>query len=429
MSTIQHQRFPAGMAPLEQLPQEVLEIIAQFCGDVAGVSPSEQEDSFTEVITNSYLDSVTSYIWQPSYSDLRTLSLVSKTFLDPARRALYKVVVVKSTSELVRLLRDLLLHPENRRYVRFLVVKIEDHARPLPMRFTKPQPLVLGDRNNFTFSLPVIYSTEINLHTLEDQLMTATIQLCPGLTTARISFGTPQRHIEQPEPASQPVRDPPIYVSLLEDRHSSLKSLTLDFGALLSLTNFKRYVPGYRVGCPPSIERLTLVGNETESTLPYHLFDLNIFSKWLGTNNKLRELRMLHGFDKLVTYKRFNSTQPQRVTWNSILRAYRSTLEVLVLDWYHHFTAVPQARFGRSETLDCLVDMTKLHDLQVPLNALSGREFGLPPHAEDWEVTRFMRTGLPPQWRKINVMVMNPLRRGSTGGITSVTWRVIELRL
>lgn len=83
------------------------------------------------------------------------------------------------------------------------------------------------------------------------------------------------------------------------------------------------------------MERLTLVGNKTmDSVLPYHLFDLTIFARFLSTNNKLRQLRMLHGFDKLVSYKRFRVYQPPRENWNSLLLKYRNTLEVLVMDPY-----------------------------------------------------------------------------------------------
>ncbi|KAK3355213.1 hypothetical protein B0H65DRAFT_544483 [Neurospora tetraspora] len=66
-------------------------------------------------------------------------------------------------------------------------------------------------RNNFSVTLSIIDSTAVNLHTIEDQLLTAVIQLCPKLTASRVCFGTPSRHPERPQPASQPVQNPPIY--------------------------------------------------------------------------------------------------------------------------------------------------------------------------------------------------------------------------
>ncbi|KAH7634004.1 hypothetical protein B0T09DRAFT_396378 [Sordaria sp. MPI-SDFR-AT-0083] len=152
------------------------------------------------------------------------------------------------------------------------------------------------------YTVPLIDSTPINLHTMEDQLLTATVQLCPNLAATRISFGSPQRY--PPQEARQPIQEPSVYVSLAEDHSSKLTSLSLDFGALLWQTNLQDYVPGYPAGLPPSVERLTLVGNELEPLQsPY--FDLKILTNWLNTNNCLRELRMLYGFDKLVTYRWF----------------------------------------------------------------------------------------------------------------------------
>ncbi|KAK3352062.1 hypothetical protein B0H65DRAFT_569725 [Neurospora tetraspora] len=64
---------------------------------LARVSPSEQADSFTEVIVHPYLDSAASNTWQPAYKDLRALSLISKTFTNAAQRALFKVAVVNTS--------------------------------------------------------------------------------------------------------------------------------------------------------------------------------------------------------------------------------------------------------------------------------------------------------------------------------------------
>ncbi|KAK3493668.1 hypothetical protein B0T13DRAFT_489671 [Neurospora crassa] len=414
---------PCQGRTLEGLPQEVLETIAEFCGDVASISPNEQRDTFLHDVIHPYLDSATSNTWQPAYRDLQALALTSKTFTNPAQRALFKVAIVKTTGHLVRLLHSLLLYPSNRRYVRCFVAILDDHPRPLPHRFIAPHPLVLVPllqetlqallrQDRLRFTLPIIDFTVVNLHILEDQLLTTTIQLCPKLTASRVCFGLPQRHTERPAPATQP-----------------LKSLTLDFGALLSLTNIRRYVSGYQIGLPPSVERLTLVGNKTlDSVLSYHLFDLTIFARFLSTNNKLRQLRMLHGFDKLVSYKRFRPFQSPRENWNSLLLKYRNTLEVLVMDPYGPWRAISQARYGHSGMLDCLVKMEKLRCLGAPLHALGSAEFGLPLGAEDWEVTWSIRAELPPQWQKLEVMVKDPTEPDSDGERTPLTWRVVEFQ-
>ncbi|KAL0475966.1 hypothetical protein QR685DRAFT_65234 [Neurospora intermedia] len=458
---------PCQQGTLEALPQEVLETIAEFCGDVASISPNEQRDTFLHDVIHPYLDSATSNTWQPAYRDLQALALTSETFTNPAQRALFKVAIVKTTGHLVCLLHSLLLYPSNRRYVRCFVAILDDHPRPLPHRFIAPHPLVLGEflyylypilpttavqglsqdsffhrtvpllqetwqallrQDRLRITLPIIDSTVVNLHILEDQLLTTTIQLCPKLTASRVCFGLPQRHTERPAPATQSVENPPIYATLLDNYHNlQLKSLTLDFGALLSLTNIRRYVSGYQIGLPPSVERLTLVGNKTlDSVLSYHLFDLTIFARFLSTNNKLRQLRMLHGFDKLVSYKRFRPFQPPQENWNSLLLKYRNTLEVLVMDPYGPWRAIPEARYGHSGMLDCLVKMEKLRYLGAPLHALGSAEFGLPLGAEDSEVTWSIRAELPPRWQKLEVMIIDLFEFDSDG--ERLTWRVVEFQ-
>ncbi|KAK3946908.1 hypothetical protein QBC32DRAFT_374650 [Pseudoneurospora amorphoporcata] len=421
---------------------EMLEVVAQFCSGVAGVSPSEEADVFTNDIINPYLDSAAPNTWQPAYTDLKSLTLTSKTLYNPAQRALFKVAVVNTTSGLMRLLRTLLQHQEKRNLVRCFIANIDDHMRPLPCTLISPPPLVFGEflyyvypilsdtvidqlpahsffrrtvpllkdifqalNTRFKITLRLIESTEINLHTLEDQIMTATIQLLPNLQATRICFGTPTRHQARRVPRSQP-------------------SLTLDFSALLALTNFKRYVPGYPTGLPPSVERLTLIGSRTDAVLPFELFDLNVLSKWLSSNTILRELRMLDGFDRLIKYRRFRLGDPNFKSWNDVLLTYQFTLEVLTMGSYAPFQAAPQARYGPSGMLDCLYDMHKLRKLKVPLHALSGQEFGLPPGEDD--CTYYMRTTLPPSLKKMEVMVMNSQQGASGEEGTENEWSVVE---
>ncbi|KAK3946907.1 hypothetical protein QBC32DRAFT_113454 [Pseudoneurospora amorphoporcata] len=117
--------------------------------------------------------------------------------------------------------------------------------------------------------------TGINLHTIEDQVLTTTIQLYKGITAARFCFGKPRRYSAPPGPvgvnANQIIPNPNIfsYSSLLYNCLQYFKSFTFDFGAVYSMMNFKRYEPGYLTGSPPTIERLTLVGNRVNSELPY----------------------------------------------------------------------------------------------------------------------------------------------------------------
>ncbi|KAJ4400819.1 hypothetical protein N0V85_005668 [Neurospora sp. IMI 360204] len=349
-AAVKQQRFPRGKAPLQLLPQEVIETVAEFCGDVASISPNEQTDTFLHDVIHPHLDSAASNTWQPAYRDLQALALASKTFTNPAQRAFYKVAMVKTTCDLMRLLRSLLLYLHNRRYVRYFVANIEDH----PAASASARPVAIpSDRSR----------------------------------------------------QASRSRTPPIYATLLDNHHHlRLKSLSLDFGVLLSLTNIKRYVPGYPTGLPPSVERLTLVGNETRSELSYHFFDLDIFAKWLRTNSRLRELRMLHGFDKLVAYKRFNDTQTQRNNWNSILLRYKDTLEVLVVDWYRPFSLFPETRFGPSKILDCLPQMQKLQYLRVPLHALGASEWSDPLGEMKWNFLGLMPDDLPPRCRKMDLM-------------------------
>ncbi|KAK3352060.1 hypothetical protein B0H65DRAFT_569719 [Neurospora tetraspora] len=434
----------AGWAPIECLPQGILERIAEFHGDIVGISPNEQAGTFT----HPHIDSAASDTWQPRYNDLRSLALTSTSFAYPAQRAL--------------------------RYVRYLVTFITDYVRPLPIRFIPPQPLVLSEfmRNIYPllstpiadalpehsflrgtlknsldtliatdssewggFLIHMIGQTGVNFHTIEDQVLTTALQLCPRLAATRLCFGEPRRHSEGPEPANQTAPNILIYSSLINNCPSYLKSLTLDFGALYSLTNFKSHVPGYPPGCPPSVERLTLVGNRVESELPYEAFTIEILSAWLGTNMKLRELRLVDDFDKMIRYTDIresnnatsNSEQVRMPNWNDVLRSYKDTLEVLVMGWDRPSAIGMKARFGASGKLDCLPEMGKLRYLKAPLIALGGNDFIVPLGPEDGKLIESVRTGLPANLRKLDLMVVNPPQTRAER--TTLKWRVVECRL
>lgn len=469
LGPVKDHRHPTGKMTLDQLPQEVLENIAGFCGNISKISPSEDADTFTKNLVKPYLDSVGSNTWTPSYKDLRSLALVSKAFANPAQRALFKIAMVKTTGHLMLLLRSLLLYPANRRYVRVFVAVLRDHGRPLPSRFGKPSPLVLAEflhylwplitsnkipqqpaesffsrtvplleetldrlvRTNMKFSLSLLDSTEINLHTVEDQLLTTVIQLLPKLASTRICFGLPDHNVQYNTSASQPVATPggpPLYTSLLTSNHASqLRAITLDFGALTALTNLNRFASGYKAGLPSSIERLTLVGNHKDSNASYSLFNLKAFSQWLGTNKKLRELRMLHGFDQLVAYKHYRAYHNhQHENWNSVLLRYKDTLEVLVMDRYDRYPGLAKAKYGITGQLDCLSQMKKLRHFSVPLHALSGEEYGVPIGADAMDVTELMRTVLPPNWKTLDVACKDDPHTGLNSKMMAGMWRVFK---
>lgn len=249
----------------------------------------------------------------------------------------------------MRFTRSLILYPKNRHYVRYFVARITDHMRPLPIRIVPPQPLVMASfmRNLYpvlstpmastlpehsflrqtlisaidtltgsdpsgwgNLMIQIVGETGVNFHTIEDQVLTTAVQLCSRIAATHLCFGEPRRHPGEPQPANQtaPNTSTLLYSSLLNKCPSHLQSLTLDFGALYSLTNLNSQVPGYPTGCPPSIERLTLVGNRVESELPYELFTIERFSVWLGTNRSLRELRLVDDFDKMIQYSDSKAT-------------------------------------------------------------------------------------------------------------------------
>ncbi|KAK1775143.1 hypothetical protein QBC45DRAFT_396419 [Copromyces sp. CBS 386.78] len=133
---------------------------------------------------------------------------------------------------------------------------------------------------------------------------------------------------------------------------------------------------------------------------------------------------MLDGFDRLIKYRRFRLGDTNFKSWNDVLLAHQFTLEVLTMDRYAPFQAAPQARFGPSGRLDCLFYMYKLLELRVPLHALSGQEFGLPPGEDDF--TYFMRTTLPLSLKKMEVVAMNSPEGGNgEQGMDKEQWSVV----
>ncbi|KAL0475967.1 hypothetical protein QR685DRAFT_579032 [Neurospora intermedia] len=441
-----NQQLPSqmGWSSLEQLPQGVLERIAEFCGDIAIFSSTEQADQFTENI----IDSAASNNWQPSYQDLRSLALTSTSLAYPAQRALH--------------------------YVRYFVACITDHMRPLPIRFVPPQPLVMASfmRNLYSVlsttmagALPehsflrqtlisaidtltgsdpsewgdlmmsqIVSEPGVNFHTIEDQVLTTAVQLCPRIAATRLCFGEPRRHPGEPQAADQVAPNTVMYSSILTNCPLQLKSLTLDFGALYSLTNLKNHVPGYPTGCPPSIERLTLVGNRVESEVPYDLFTIEVFFDWLRTNTKLRELRLIDDFDKMIQYSdnrataeaNGNSATVEPLNWNDILRAYKKILEVLVMGWHRPSTYGMKARFGFLGMLDCLSEMGKLRYLKVPLMALGGTDF-IVPLGDDGKLVEAARTMLPASLKRVELMVVNP--PATRAERTDLKWRVVKCQV
>lgn len=461
------QRFPPGEAPLERLPEEIHDVIAEFCGDVATVSISEEHDTFTSSIVLPYMNSAGPSTWKPAYNHLGSMALSSRTLYKPAQQALFKLVIISSTGQLMKLLRSLLRYPHNREYVRCFAASIKDHERPFPRRFAKPEPHVLAEfmhyihplldtaavqglpskcffgrgvpllqetfqrlKQDHKITLSLLDSTVTNLHTLEDQLITTTLQLMPRVAATRLCFGTPSHDGNHNHElvAVRARMGPPIYASLLSNEYfPRLTSLSLDFGALVALTNLQSCVHGYPAGLPPYIERLTIVGIEKESELHYGNFTMNTLCKWISTNRNLRELRVLHGVDQHIRHGLWldgNVGIPAK-NWNSILLRYRKTLEVFVLESYPTFGVSSQDTFGRSGMLNCLAEMDKLRHLKVPMNALSGEECSLSVEEDDSDITSYMRTPLPPNWQRIDVMVQNVAQSGTGGERMPVAWRTV----
>ncbi|KAK3946909.1 hypothetical protein QBC32DRAFT_387157 [Pseudoneurospora amorphoporcata] len=450
MASPQQTPSQKGWSRLEQLPPGALWTIAEFVGDIAIVTQSETADNFTETV----LDSSAANAWEPNYNDLQSLALVSTSFRYPAQRALFRVAVLKTTAA------------------------IADHIRAPPIRDINPHPLVLSEfmhniyqlmstpsanllpehsfiRHTFERSLDTVFATHpaqwtdaitqiidqrgINFHAIEDQVLTTVVQICTKITAARLCFGEPGRPPAPPGPVGvnihQVVLHPNIfsYSSLLYDCPQDLKSLTLDFGAIYSMTNFRRHQPGYLTGLPPTIERLTVVGNRADSELPYQDFTIGIFAGWLSTNHQLRELRLVDDFDKMVRYTDSRAThvanpgaQPaQTLNWNGIFLSYADTLEVLEMGWDRPSALGIKARFGESGMLDCLPQMGRLRFLKAPLITLGG-DF-IVPLGNDDKVIDSVRTGFPNSLKKVDLLVVNPPQTRVER--TDLKWRVVECRL
>ncbi|EGO60138.1 hypothetical protein NEUTE1DRAFT_36302 [Neurospora tetrasperma FGSC 2508] len=440
-----------GWSALEQLPQGVLERIAEFCGSITAFSSTEQADQFTENI----IDLAASNTREPSYQDLRSLALTSASLAYPAKRAL------------------LILYPQNRHYVRYFVARIADRIHSLPNRFIPPRPLVMASfiRNLYpvlsalmdgalpehsflrqtlisaidtltgsepsewgNLMIQIVGETGVNFHTIENQVFTTAVQLCPRVAATRFCFGEPRRHSAGPQPADQAASNTLLYFTLLQNCSSHLKSLTFDFGALYSLINFKSYVPGYPTGCLSSIKRLTLVGNRVQSELPYDLFTIEVFFAWLRTNTKLRELRLIDDFDKMIQYSdsrataeaNGNSAPAKPLNWNNILRMYKCTLEVLEMSWYRPSAFGMKARFGASGKLDCLSEMGKLRYLKVPLVALGGSDF-IVLLGNDGKLIDMVHSELPARLKRVDLMVVNP--PATRAERTDLKWRVVKCQI
>ncbi|KAK1775142.1 hypothetical protein QBC45DRAFT_456743 [Copromyces sp. CBS 386.78] len=409
MARPQQTPYPKGWSRLEQLPPGALWTIAEFVGDIAIVTQSETADNFTETV----LDSSAANAWEPDYNDLQSLALVSTSFRYPAQRALFRVAVLKTTGGLMRFLRSLLMYPDNRCRVRYMVAAIADHIRTLPIR-------------------------DIN-HAIEDQVLTTVVQSCKNITAVRLCFGEPRRYPAPPGPVGvninqiAPNTNTFLYSSLVYNFPQHLTCLTLDFGAIYSIANFRLHEPGYPTGLPPTIERLTLVGNRVESELPYYDFTIESFADWLRTNHELRELRLADDFDKMVRYNDRRATvndnpNPELVrslTWNDILLRYQNTLEVLEMGWDRPSALGMKARFGESGMLDCLPEMRRLRFLKAPLITLGG-DF-IVPLGDDGKVIDSVRTGFPNSLKKLDLLVVNPPKTRAERA--DLKWRVVECLL
>ena len=475
-----------GRPQLEAFPQGVLEKIAEFVGDIAIITSSQTADQVSENI----IDSPSSKNWHPRYNDLRSLAVTSSSLTHAAQRALFRVVVVRTTRGLMSFFRALLLYPLLRYHVRYLLASISDHERSLPIRWIKSHPMVLREfmanlyilLSSSSGPLPaqsflphtlrramdtlnevatgqvqatasqILRETGMSLHTIEDQVLTAAVQLCKNITGVRVCFGEPTRHaitfppaVANPDQPEQIIVDPnqfpmtgpmPLYSSLLHNHPEHLTSLTLDFGAIYFLSTLKLFERRYPTGCPPSIERLTLVGNRLDSEIPYDLFTINLLAMWLRSNNRLRELRLVDDFDKMVRFGSDSSNNDMHtinpdlplgpaLNWNDILRSYADTLEVFEMGWHRPSALGMKAKFGEAGMLDCLPDMQRLKCLKAPLVTLGG-EF-MVPAGKDAMLLKTVRTGFPAALKWVDLLVVNQPKNQE--GRENLTWRVVECRV
>lgn len=406
-----------GSTRNETLPIELLERIFEFVGDIAHFSEGEpvdfpdDETLYPEIPRERHQD-VPSRQGPTAYDYLRASALVSRAFTAPAQRALFRVSKTRSSIGLLRLLRSLLEYPANRKSVQWLVtspLRRENYLDRQGLRWNPPDILdpisgliqILGPllhtpaldqvqnsaiiRRFLLFSVAILpdsvnsdtppkegqtTSTEAwpprsNIMAVAgDHILRAILELCPQVRGLRLFDGNTWYGYEH-GPSDQEVFSHPPNGPLGQDCYN-LKSLTLDIGALkwslLRLHDHPRYERGYPGGCPPNVEYLKIVRNDT------YRFDISLddLERWLSTNKKLGELRVIHEHLWLPGWGGWDSN------WNTILPMFEDTLEVLIMHGNFYFEGMEYFgnRFGDSGMLDCLPQLKKLVDLKVPLHYL-----------------------------------------------------------
>ncbi|KAK3388362.1 hypothetical protein B0T20DRAFT_448586 [Sordaria brevicollis] len=452
MAPIQQPLSEAGFSPLESLPYGALSKIAEVLADTTIVTSTHSKD--VTQVTENVVDAPASNEWHPNYKDVRSLALTSTTLRDIAQRTLFKVAAIKTIATMKPMIREVQvgLIATNVLYNQ-VVSEFIQHIHPLITKPGAPDALdehcflrnLLKDSINALVALrdgpsvdAFIHSNRnsgVNFHTVEDQVITTTLQLCPNLEAARICFGEPllAHHHHGPPPGLVDQRSSNRfgYASLLqENRPTAFKTLTLDAGAFHALTNLKGYAEGYPTGCPPSVERLTLVGNCTqrrpEMHMPYPLFRVELIHAWLSTNRNPRELKLVDDFDRMVKFEdnrpsNLHSQPNAPMNWNDVLVYYKNTLEVLEMGWHRPSALSMKLKFGESGRLACLPEMNKLKYLKVPLVYLGG-DF-IAPAENDEHLIRGVRVGLPSNLKRVDLLVVNPPR--TLEERQSLTWRTV----
>lgn len=435
------------MPSLERLP---LELKARICESVANIidppldfqpDPLKQDIFFPTDKPSSLQTSDMERTYSSIYADLRSLALVSKDFTDRAQQVLFRIAVVGGPRCPMRLLKSLLLYPDNRRYIRSLLVTRKagtlDHLSldaVLQIHSTL-RPLILTGKINelpnggcfreFLERLPNLPLAEwfddqqltkiahelAIFPAVADHVLRAIVLLCPKLTGFHLCCGdnwTPWLGI------FSRVEIPPSIDNGPSNTFPHVTSLTLDYGAIRSRVDAVALRPLYAGGCPPNIERLTLMGNK-DSQVDLTQVDLDYLHSWLRSNTRLRELRLVNGFDQILESEFWDFSvetdgPSQRVsTWNTILPLYQDTLEVLVFDGYNKIFGKPETRFGPSKMLSCLGTFKKLAYLKVPLHMLREcwRDICVPKKGQN--ILDLVQATLPTKLKKMDIVVFTEI--------------------
>ncbi|KAK3388363.1 hypothetical protein B0T20DRAFT_491274 [Sordaria brevicollis] len=426
MVDVQSARLP-GLALLDKLPIELWERIFEFVGEIEQISDRERV-SFPGDETAYPLIEPPKVTEPTPYDNLRSSSLAFRKFRAPAQRALFRCSRTHSSVGLLRLLRSLMVYPHNRKYVQWLLAcrmpGENIYGRPNPPNFLDPlqrsvqvlgplvQTPVMDQLHNASFfrrlllpylqvgtsldepeNLPPRSETRKFLPLfgiIGDQILRAIAQLCPQIRGAHLFFFNTWANLGSRNSVPEAFQSLPNNMNglLLWQECSRFKCLTLDLPSLNWLfLSWLHEIPEYPVGCPPTVEYLTVHGKNVGVSGPSET-PIDTFSEWLSTNRRLREIRMLNGTDR---HHRGWAKGPGNYyipcNWNTILPMFSDTLEVLVIEGNKYWEGLGsyEVRFGEAGYLDCLPQLKKLRYLKAPLHYLRYCLAGYRRPEIDWD--------------------------------------------